>query len=106
MSSFEFHPAAREAIDKGAIELLGEVKEHHVKPNNPPDFPSERPVGAQITAADMIEPPTFSEMNIFGNMVARYFPHEGKMCGLAADAYLNLRRLADQVPKRQLPTHE
>jgi len=99
MESFDFHPAAREAIDKGAITLLAEIKEHQVKPSNPPDFPSERPVGPHITDKEIIGVPMLFETNIFGNMVARYFPHEGKIYGLAPNEFRNLRRLADQVVK-------
>lgn len=99
MSSFVFHPAAGEAIDKGAAALLAEVKEHDVKPSNPPVFPSERPAGVHITDKEIIGVPMLSETNIFGNTVARYFPRNGKMYGLSADAFQSLRRLADQVVK-------
>jgi hypothetical protein len=30
--NFDFHPAAREAIDKGAVELIEQVAEHQPAP--------------------------------------------------------------------------
>jgi hypothetical protein len=79
--------------------LLSEVKEHHPPASKPLDFPSERPVGAHITDKEMLETPLFSENDIFGNTIARYFPRDGKIYGLARGAFQNLRRLADQVVK-------
>jgi hypothetical protein len=37
-ASFEFHPAARDAINQGANDLLCEFAEHVLKPNPPPAF--------------------------------------------------------------------
>lgn len=104
MTSYEFHPAAREAIDKGAMALLGEIKEHILPPQNRPGFASERPVTAHITDKEMIGEPMLFDTDIFGNTVARYFLHAGKVYGLAAAAFLNLRRLADQALKTRWVT--
>lgn len=95
----DFHPAARDAINRRAGDLLGEVAEHAIKPNAPPAFPSERPVAAHITDKEMIGEPSLFEIDIFGNTVARYFHRDHEVYGLVGDAYQDLRRTADQLLK-------
>jgi Apea-like HEPN len=98
-STFEFHPAARETIERSANDLLRDVVEHAIQPNAPPEFPSERTVAARITDEEIIEAPMFFDNDVFGNTVARYFAKDGGIYGLAGETYQKLRRLADQILK-------
>lgn len=98
----KFHRAAEQAINQSAMDLLANVVEHKLKPNTPPDFPSNRPAPARITDKEMLDVPLLFKRDIFGNIVARYFPHDdGKIYGLGTDAYQLLRRAADQALKTQ-----
>jgi len=99
MATFDFHPSARKAIDDRGTALLTKFQEHSIAPRPPPSFPTERPIAATFTDKDVLGDLIFGEQDIIGNLVARYAGIEGKVYGLATDAYRDLRRLVDQVAK-------
>ena len=101
MVDFDFHPGARKAIDERGAALLTQFREQNIMPPRPPSFPSERRVAAHFTDKDILGDLFFGEQDASGNWTARYvgIKDTAKVYGLAAEAYRDLRRLADQAAK-------
>lgn len=96
---FEIHPEAKKAIDQLAIQLVGKITEHPDRPNEDPEFKSEKPIPVTLTDKDIIDTPIIGYSNQFDQWVARYSYRENRCIGLAGSAYQQLRVLADQFLK-------
>jgi Apea-like HEPN len=98
MVEFAFHPAAKEAIDRKASELIAGITDYPMSDQKDP-FTSQRHVALTLMDSDLPEDSVIAETDQVGKTIGRRFIHGDKFIGLYGNAYSNLQKLVAQLKK-------
>jgi hypothetical protein len=94
---FEFESNQSGQLNQAAIDLLAKVRELVFAPNALQGFPTQRPIVANLTDADMIGTPIFWGPDIHGARVVSFIENYGRLFGLSEQDHGGLSQIADLV---------
>lgn len=95
----QFHNEATQNFDNKASELVSLIEQLPPEGHNDEKFPSELYVSGVIHESDIIGTPEIAVTNYRGDVVARFFFHDGERYGLTQESYLQLASLAELIYK-------
>lgn len=94
---FTFSAEDAAAINEMSDTLLSKVREITVPASSPDEFPTQRPISASLTDADMIETPIFRGHDANGNPVIIFIRTDRQLFGLAELDFADAEDIADKI---------
>lgn len=84
-------------INKMSDALLLKVREIIVPASSPEKFPTQRPISATLTDADMIETPIFFGHDVSGEHVIIFIRTDGQLFGLSESDFADIENISDKI---------
>lgn len=85
------------AINEMSDALLLKVREIVVSASSPDSFPTQRPISATLTDADMIETPIFFGHDANGERVIIFIRIDSQLFGLSESDFVDIENIVDKI---------
>lgn len=85
------------AINEMSDALLLKVREIVVPASSPDDFPTQRPISATLTDADMIGTPIFWGHDVNGERVIIFIQIDSQLFGLSESDFADIENITDKI---------